>query len=271
MRNRDYATRIHGRDDTIFTLLSGKHHFEKHTHDTYSVGIMLSGYSFFSRENKKEILHSGKVFIANPEEVHNCECGKDCDDWVYANIYPSVALMEELYMELGGDSSKVPIFPDACVEDSPLAQNLQTLFGKIIANNEMLDLEASLVEILSQLILENADKRGKKLNSFEDISPKEIARTLEYLESAKDLNSISVKELAKVAGYSQYHFIRVFKQIVGMTPYAYAAQLRVLRARNMLLKGVPIVDSAQESGFSDQAHMTREFKKIFGVTPGKFL
>jgi AraC-like DNA-binding protein len=39
----------------------------------------------------------------------------------------------------------------------------------------------------------------------------------------------------------------------------------------MLLKGVPIVDSAQESGFSDQAHMTREFKKIFGVTPGKFL
>lgn len=271
MDKRNFATKIPGSEETIFTLLSGSHTFEKHTHDTYSVGIMLSGYSHFMRENKKEMLHGGKVFLANPEEVHNCECGKDCEHWVYANIYPSASMMEKLYAELGGEQHKAPIFPKACIEDPILASGLQRLFGKILSGNELLDLETELVELLSRLIVNNANSSGKKLATFEAIAPKEIARVLEYLESVEDLGSVSVGELAAIAGFSRYHFIRTFQKSVGMTPYAYASQLKVIRARNLLLKGSTIVDTALESGFSDQAHMTREFKKIFGVTPGKFI
>ncbi len=271
MEKKNYATRLPGREDTIFTLLSGKHHFEKHTHDTYSIGLMLSGYSHFMRENKKEILYDEKIFLANPEEVHNCERGTECEKWVYANIYPSAELMGDLYEELGGERSKIPVFPKACIESPHLAHDLQRLFGKIISGNEKLDLESELVDILSRLIIENAASSGKRLASFESISPKEIAKVLEYIESCEDIGKIGVNELAQIAGFSRFHFIRTFQKTVGMTPYAYASQIKVIRARNMLLSGNPISDTAFESGFSDQAHMTREFKKIFGVTPGKFL
>ncbi len=271
MEKSNFVTKIPGSEDTIFSLLSGTHTFEKHTHDTYSVGIMLSGYSHFLRDNKREMLHGGRLFLANPEEVHNCECGKDCESWVYANIYPSAQMMEALYAELGGEQHKAPIFPKACIEDPILATGLQKLVGKILSGNEQLDLESDLVELLSRLILNNADSDGKKLSSYEGISPREIARVLEYLENVEDLSSVSVNELAAIAGFSQYHFIRTFQKTVGMTPYAYASQLKVIRARNLLLKGSSIADTAYESGFSDQSHMTREFKKIFGVTPGKFL
>lgn len=270
MKQSNYATRLPGREDTIFTLLSGKHQFEKHTHDTYSIGIMLSGYSHFIRGREKDIFHSGKVFIANPEEVHNCECGKDCDNWAYANIYPTPELMQSLFTEIGGAPDKVPVFPSACIEDPQLALALQRLFGKILSGTEQLDLESDLVLVLSQLIIQNADGAGKRLSTYEQISPKEIARVLEFLENTEEPDKVSVGELAAIAGFSPYHFIRIFNKTVGMTPYAYASQLRVIRARNCLLAGDSISDAAVQSGFSDQAHMTRQFKKIFGVTPGRF-
>jgi AraC-like DNA-binding protein len=55
-----------------------------------------------------------------------------------------------------------------------------------------------------------------------------------------------------------------------MTPYAYASQLRVTRAQKLLLEGTPPAMAAAISGFSDQSHMTRAFKKVYGVTPAKF-
>lgn len=124
--------------------------------------------------------------------------------------------------------------------------------------------------VLSQFIIQNADTSGKTLATYESISPREIANVMEFLEHTEEPEKLGIDELASIAGFSPYHFIRTFKKTVGMTPYAYASQLRVIRARNLLLKGESLSDTAMQSGFSDQAHMTRQFKKIFGVTPGKF-
>lgn len=270
MEQRDFATRLPGEEEVLFSLLSGQHRFEKHTHDTYSIGIMLSGYSHFIKGKERELLHPGRVFLVNPEEVHNCECGTECDQWVYANIYPGTELMQNLYAEMGGNPDLAPVFPHVYIDDLSMADDLQRLFGKILANLEALELETELIDVLSRLIVKHANKEGKRLSVFDEISPKEIARVLEYLEHVEEPEKKSVAELAAVAGFSPYHFIRTFRKTVGMTPYAYASQLRVIRARRLLLDGVSISETAQQSGFSDQSHMTREFKKIFGVTPGKF-
>jgi AraC-like DNA-binding protein len=63
----------------------------------------------------------------------------------------------------------------------------------------------------------------------------------------------------------------VFKDRVGLTPHAYQDQLRVRRAKQLLDREVPIAQAAVEAGFYDQAHLTRHFKRVMGVTPGRYV
>jgi AraC-like DNA-binding protein len=67
-----------------------------------------------------------------------------------------------------------------------------------------------------------------------------------------------------------YRLARTFKAEVGLAPHAYQIQLRVLRAKQMLAAGCRIAEAADECGFYDQAHLTDQFKRHVGVTPGGY-
>jgi AraC-like DNA-binding protein len=75
--------------------------------------------------------------------------------------------------------------------------------------------------------------------------------------------------LADYARLNKCHFIRIFHRVTGLAPQNYLRQVRVAKARELICAGVSLVEVAQTAGFCDQAHMTREFKKIYGVTPGR--
>jgi AraC-like DNA-binding protein len=81
---------------------------------------------------------------------------------------------------------------------------------------------------------------------------------------------ISIKQLAGLVHFSPFHLIRVFRETVGMPPHAYLTQVRVRRAKQLLAQGRPIAQVALETGFVDQSHLNRYFKRIFGVTPGQY-
>ena len=61
------------------------------------------------------------------------------------------------------------------------------------------------------------------------------------------------------------------REAVGMTPHAYQTQVRVRRAKSLLQAGLPITLAAAEAGFYDQAHLNRHFKRIVGLTPGRYV
>jgi AraC-like DNA-binding protein len=70
---------------------------------------------------------------------------------------------------------------------------------------------------------------------------------------------------------SPFHMIRVFSRTMGISPYAYLDQLRVLRGQALLSKGWSISHAAYAAGFSDQSHFTRHFKRVLGLTPGLYV
>ncbi|MGY1709301.1 helix-turn-helix domain-containing protein [Geodermatophilus sp. SYSU D00758] len=83
--------------------------------------------------------------------------------------------------------------------------------------------------------------------------------------------TISLDHLAAVAGLSRFRFVRAFRATTGTTPHAFVLHQRVERARALLERtGTPIPDIAASCGFADQPHLTREFKKRIGVTPGRY-
>jgi AraC-like DNA-binding protein len=73
-----------------------------------------------------------------------------------------------------------------------------------------------------------------------------------------------------MAGCSRFQLLRGFAKEVGTTPHAYVMQRRARLARQMIAGGTSLADAANFAGFADQSHLTREFVKHFGITPGRY-
>ncbi|MFI0232332.1 AraC family ligand binding domain-containing protein [Streptomyces sp. NPDC017086] len=97
-----------------------------------------------------------------------------------------------------------------------------------------------------------------------------LARALRELLDARVVAGLSLEEAARVLHAHPAHLVRAFSGAYGIAPHQYLMSRRVGRARRLLLDGVPPGEVAQVTGFYDQAHLTRHFRKLVGVTPGRY-
>ncbi len=109
------------------------------------------------------------------------------------------------------------------------------------------------------------------LGALRPIERQRLGRAIDYIEAHLEAE-ISLSELALAAGLSKFHFSRLFKAAIGLTPHKYLLKRRIERAARVLRQGeAEIARVAHNFGFADQSHFTRTFKKIKGVTPKQFI
>ena len=96
-----------------------------------------------------------------------------------------------------------------------------------------------------------------------------VAHIHDYLH-AHVCENISLQVLAEQVGLHPSYLIRVFHAHVGLPPHAYLTQIRVQRAKSLLLQEMSLTQVALETGFADQSHLTRHFRHLVGVTPGVY-
>lgn len=82
---------------------------------------------------------------------------------------------------------------------------------------------------------------------------------------------ISIDEMARFAFISKYHLIRKFKQEIGLTPHQFQLQNRIRKAQKLLHQTDKITEVALDTGFCDQSHFIKQFKKIVRLTPSKYI
>ena len=93
-------------------------------------------------------------------------------------------------------------------------------------------------------------------------------RICEYIESPSGRENRASRALAAMAGLSTYHFARAFHQSVGMPPHNYLLSRRLDRAERMLRETqLPLSEIAVATGFSDQSHLSRHFRRRTGMSP----
>jgi AraC family transcriptional regulator len=93
----------------------------------------------------------------------------------------------------------------------------------------------------------------------------------EYIEEHLD-GGPTLEQIAAVARLSPYHFARQFKAATGLPPHQYVIARRVERAKQLLQAGtdLSLAEVALHAGFSDQSQFSSHFKRLVGVTPGRF-
>jgi len=85
------------------------------------------------------------------------------------------------------------------------------------------------------------------------------------------MKNLSLEEISAGAGISKYHFIRLFKNVFGISPYQYQIRRRLENAKIELLNGVSILDTAFAHGYADLATFSKAFKQAFGQAPSQFI
>ncbi len=97
--------------------------------------------------------------------------------------------------------------------------------------------------------------------------PEEIERAVTFIEN-HSADEIGLDDIARVAHLSKYHLCRRFKNRIGMSPYEYLLNIRLNRAKELLVTtSIPVLQIAEQCGFCNQSGFMRLFRRVQGCTP----
>jgi len=159
-------------------------------------------------------------------------------------------------------------FKSPLVQDPILAARLAQAFAILTESNSLLQNESVLLYVIARLITDHFVPGRTLCNPGREYSA--VMRVRDWIDANSEQN-VSIRSLAGTAGLSPYYLVRAFHKVVGSPPHTYQTIVRVNRARRFLASGLAISDVAIRTGFCDQSHLNRCFKRTLGVTPGRYI
>jgi AraC-like DNA-binding protein len=239
-----------------------EHAYVAHSHPTWTVAVVHYGAARFEVDANPQRADRGELFVLEPEAVHTGMAAVP-EGWAYQVLYLDPALISEW------DERDAP---------APRATRW-VVFRDPVLRNSLLHVHATLPDDAAGLELDEA-----VLHAVDALRPhlrpgqptardrpehSAVRRARKHLIERWD-QPVALAALASVAGLSRFELLRRFRQQTGLTPHAFQTNRRIAHARARLSTGEAPARVAFECGFADQAHLTRTFKRVVGVTPGRF-
>lgn len=241
--------------------------FSKHSHEGYTVGVIEHGAQGFYRTGGEHTAPQNTIILVNADEIHSGYSATE-GGWAYRAMYPLPEHFVQLSRDLGMPEYGAPYFPEPVVKDDVLAAHLKQVFDVLEVSDNPLQRETLVYSALSSLMLRHGQSRLYAAPA--KASEQALSQVKSFLDEYATWN-VTLAELAQLAGMSPFGLVRAFSKAFGLPPHAYQIQVRLKRARTMLKHGLPLADVAVESGFHDQSHLHRHFKKAMGITPGQYV
>ena len=232
--------------------------YAPHVHEEYAVGACTAGREVIRYRGALHYAGPGSVVVLEPGEAHT-GAPADPPDFTYRVMYPAADLLSD-------GMRRPPRFREPVVADPGLAAELRRLHAALGSRADPLEGEARLVWLLGELVRRHASPScDPEVRGAGRVTRLVMAQLADRLVSPPAL-----AEIAAGTGLSRYQLVRSFRTEVGMPPYAWLAQYRVRKAQALLERGCRPAEAAALTGFADQAHLTRWFRRVVGVTPGAY-
>lgn len=237
---------------------------QRHSHDFFQLTRTRSGVGRIEVAGHRYDSPPGACVLIPPGEIHELHPA-DRSVWVFDTLFFSVA---DLTTFTSGDRAQPVVdCPTISFANASVLTDFDALHRSVTRGDEGLVQADRLQTLLTRI----GKMAGVPMAESETIVLRgHLDRVRQFMESHLT-RDVSLAELAAVAGVGECHLTRAFRRAFGQPPHAFHRQLRVSRARRLLKDERPIVDVAAETGFADQAHFTRHFKRLVGVTPGAYL
>jgi AraC-like DNA-binding protein len=242
------------------------HEFAPHWHDAYTIPVIVAGAEGYRYRGSNYVAEAGGVPIINPGELHTGSKAVEAG-WRYRVTYAPVQFIHELADQIAGKPQPLPWFAPGVIHDPDLAVRLANAHRMLEAGSDALAAEAAMLDALSTLLVRYSQTLPEPSRMAADDT--RVAVMKERL-AGDLLEPVTLADVAQAAGLSPFHAARLFNRATGLPPHAWRNQVRLQRALAPLRAGVPVTDVAAASGFTDQSHFTRHFRRMFGVPPGRW-
>lgn len=237
-----------------------KQAFRTHTHATFSIGMVEDGSTSFFLSGQRHAAGPGQLVLIPPGAPHACNPDQGAG-MAYRMLYLAPAWLKAA---AGGS---LPLFPPV-LDDPELFAAWRDLHEAYAQGAPAGAKQAMLLACLLALV----ERHARPAEAGERPENAAVALAMEQLERLQqEGRRMPLDELARLAGLSPHHFLRVFKDATGLPPHAYQVQQAIEHAKALLAGGMPISQAALDSGFADQSHFSRVFRQFTGATPRQYL
>jgi AraC-like DNA-binding protein len=229
----------------------------RHSHDYHCIGFLISGLGTAEFDSECWTVRPGCLNVIPGGVQHVERFGSPQIRWCGIEI---PAPRDEFAAE-----AKRAFERPMQWKAGPAAGIAARIYRELRVDDDVspLSLHGLGLELLATLARASAPAAGRGQGAW-------MARVEEYLR-ANFLEAITLDEVAEEAGVVPTHLARVFRRQIGSSMGQFVRGLRVEHAAGLLAQGeLSLSEIAQASGFSDQAHFTRVFKRHLGVTPGTY-
>jgi AraC-like DNA-binding protein/quercetin dioxygenase-like cupin family protein len=236
------------------------HEFPRHSHEGLMLSVVLGGTQRVECRQGALVAGPGQIIAVSPEEPHRSVAGAE-GWWRYHSLMAPPAAAAEL----GG--YRVALRVHEVIRDPHLAAAIQAMTTPMLAGEALM-----AQHVLGRVLHLFLARHGRLLPT--PVAPpgretRAVATARAYLRDTLDRNVV-LADLVRVTGIDGHRLTRAFTRVVGMPPHAWHLQARLREGQDRLSRGESIADTAAGTGFADQAHFTRFFRRLCGVTPASY-
>ncbi len=232
--------------------------YDTHTHDRACLALITHGAIRIKMRGGEFTARAGDLYAIDAEEPH---AGWPVDEygWRLRTLYVDLRRLAATVAD-EPDSVASPALAGPIIRDASLA----TLFHGVHACSEAAGPRLKREEHYGRFAARLLGRHGRAPSASGPIGrePQAVRRARDFLDH--------LAEIAGAAGLPPFRLFRAFERATGLTPHGYQRQARLHWAAALIRQGRPLSDVAAATGFADQAHLTRSFRKAMGVTPGAY-
>ncbi|MFD9035860.1 helix-turn-helix domain-containing protein [Streptomyces sp. NPDC059567] len=247
----------------VFHARFTEHTYPMHVHDDWTLLIVDDGAVRYDLDRHERGTPNGTVSLLPPYVPHN---GSPATAHGFRKrvLYLDLTQLDEGLIGAAVDR------PD--LADPVLRRRVEQLHTALARPGDELEAESRLALIGRRLRTHLGPAPAADLAEGPDGTVRDpgIAQDFRDLLDTRLREGTTLQEAASVLHAHPAHLVRAFSAAFGIPPHQYLMSRRVGLARRLLLDGRPPGEVAGATGFYDQSHLTRHFKRVWGVTPGRY-
>lgn len=237
------------------------HAFAPHAHDAFGIGSVEWGVERFRYRGSEHLAGPGSLVLMDEDELHTGHAAT-AEGWRYRMVYIEASTLSEL------TGQRVRRFAQPTVDDPALGQRVTAALDVLWQGaDDPLAFDSQLCLLATALVARHG--QGSVAPPVAGLAPEVLARVRDYIEAHLH-GPLRLDDLAAQAGLSPFHFLRRFKQSTRHTPQVFVQARRGARAKALLARGLAPAEVAASVGLSDQPHLNRLLRRLYGITPGAY-
>jgi AraC-like DNA-binding protein len=235
-------------------------------HDGFTIAAVIEGLFTYRADGGEALLHPGALLLGNHARCFACghdhSKGDRCISFNFAPDY-----FAEIAASAAGSSRYA--FPAVMAPADKASTPILVAAEAVAGETQPLRMEETAARLAETVVAQISGHAASRA-PVSTLEHRRIAEVLSHIEDHA-ADALDLEALAGIARLSKYHFLRVFRHAIGMTPYQFLLNVRMRRAAVRLARSSEtILSIAFDAGFGDLSTFNNRFRAIFGMSPSTY-